>query len=420
MILQLGNNIKQALSSIRSNKLRSILTMLGIIIGVGSVIVLLAAGKGAQHLILQQVEDLGSNIIFILPGGDGGQRTGPPASARGIIVKTLTLSDAEAIMQKGNVPSASRVSTFTGLTRTQISLGNGKELSINAQGRDRTYFEMKNFTLASGRIWNSSEEKSLAKVAILGHKAKVNIFGEDSGNVVGQRIKVKNQNFQIIGVLSDTGGGLGAAFGQADDENIIVPVEVAQKYLLGVDYLAGLQIEAVSESQITPAIDQATKLLRDRHNIREGRENDFSIRTQKEALDILGTITSVFTLFLAAVAAISLIVGGIGIMNIMLVVVTERTKEIGLRKAIGARRKDILLQFLIESISVTLVGGTIGIAIGLLGSLGLAQAGGWPFELDLSAIALAFGVSAVFGIVFGLYPANKASKLNPIDALRYE
>lgn len=420
MILQLGNNIKQAYTSIKSNKLRSILTMLGIIIGVGSVIVLLAAGKGAQRLILQQVEDLGSNIIFILPGGDGGQRNGPPASSRGIIVKTLKLSDAEAIMKKGNVPSARRVSSFTGLSRSQISLGDNRELTINAQGRDRVYFEMKNFTLSEGRIWSTSEEKSLAKVAVLGFKAKKNIFGADAGNVVGQRIKVKNQNFQIIGVLGEKGSGLGAAFGQTDDENIIVPVEVAQKYLLGTDYISGMQIEAVSEDQIEPAITQATALLRDRHNIREGKENDFSVRTQKEALSILSTITDVFTLFLAAVAAISLIVGGIGIMNIMLVVVTERTKEIGLRKAIGARRKDILLQFLIESIMVTLVGGTIGISFGLLGSFGLAKVGGWPFELDFSAIGLAFGVSAVFGIVFGLYPANKASKLNPIDALRFE
>ena len=421
MFLQILNNFKQALFSIESNKMRSVLTMLGIIIGVASVIVLLAAGKGAQRLILAQVEDLGSNIIFALAGGDGGQRRGPPASARGIIVKTLKLSDAEALANPLNVPAVGRVSSFTGLSRTQLKIGNNdEEIGVTAQGRDRNFFIMRSYKLKEGRFWTEREEKGLSRVAILGGKAKKNIFGENAGNIAGKRIKLKNQSFEIIGVLEEKGSALGGAFGQTDDENVIVPVEVAQKYLLGVEYISGIMLEAKTAESIDSAIAEVQKVLRNRHQIRTGKEDDFSIRTQKDAIDILGTITGVFTLFLAAIAAISLIVGGIGIMNIMLVVVTERTKEIGLRKAIGAKRRDILFQFLVESVTITMVGGVLGIVIGLLGSFGLSKAGGWAFEVDMSAIALAVTVSAVFGIGFGLYPANKASKLNPIDALRYE
>lgn len=417
MFLQLTNSIKQALYSIKSNKLRSILTMLGMIIGVASVIVLLAAGKGSQSLVLARVQGLGSNIIFIQAGGSGSQRGGVPGASFGGTTKTLTMADLTALKDKELAPSVKSASGYTSTIRNTFKINDTDQVSVNTQGRDTAYFSQRNFTLEEGSLWTEEDEKALNAVAVLGSNAKTNLFPDTTESVIGKKIKIKGQSFEIIGVLQATGSSLG---GSSDDDGILVPLQTAQKLLLGVNYLQGIQVEATTADSVPFAQGEIEALLRSKHEIAADKNDDFTLRTQQETLDTLSSITEVQTLFLAAIAAISLVVGGIGIMNIMLVVVTERTKEIGLRKAIGASRQDVLLQFLIESVVVTIFGGSIGILIGLVGSYIVSNFGGWAFSIDFESIGLAFGVSAVFGVIFGLYPANKASKLDPIDALRYE
>jgi len=269
-------------------------------------------------------------------------------------------------------------------------------------------------------MWSADQESSLAKVAVLGANAKKDIFGDNAGNVVGKPLRIKGQTFRIVGVLEEDSAGITSLFGQGEADVILVPVEVVQRYVLGIDFLSGLMFEVVDGDRQEEVIVRVSDVLRANHKIKDGAENDFSIRTQDDIISVFTTITSVFSVFLASIAAISLFVGGIGIMNIMLVSVTERTKEIGLKKALGAQRSSILMQFIIEALVLTLVGGFIGIIVGLLGSFGFALAGGWDFIIDLGAVSLAVGVSAAFGLVFGFYPAWKAAKLDPIDALRYE
>ncbi len=420
MFPQITSNIKQALSSLRTSKLRTALTMIGMIIGVGSVILLLAAGKGAQQLILNQVADLGSNVVYLYAGGDGGERRGPPAAVRGVVTKSMKMRDAEMLRRNASSLGINNVSTATGGTAAQFKQSGKEEVVVGVQARDRYYFAIRKLEFAEGRIWSQEDEMSMKRVAVLGKGAKEDIFGQQMKSAVGQRIKIKEQTFTVVGVLEDKDSGIGGVFGQSDADSIIIPTQTSQQYLLGIDYISSIMFE-VNEGQDTEqVIARVEKMMRSNHKLREDEENDFSVRTQQDIVDVISTITGVFTLFLASIAAISLIVGGIGIMNIMLVVVSERTKEIGLRKAIGAKRRDLLTQFLIESLVITLFGGIIGIIIGMVGSFALSIVGGWDFTIDVESIALAVGVSAFFGIVFGLYPANKASKMDPIEALRYE
>lgn len=421
MIADILLTMRQAFGSLSGNKLRSLLTMLGIIIGISSVIVMLSAGQGAQQLLVSQVEDLGSNVVYMYAGGDGGARRGPPAAVRGVITKTMKLRDVEELQRLEKNLGIRNVSGFTSPSSVTMKRpGEDKEIRIGVQGRDRAYFTIRDLTFAEGALWSADQEASLAKVAVIGANAKDEIFGENAGNVVGESLRIKGQTFRIVGVLELSDGGVTSLFGQGEDDTILVPPEVAQKYLLGIDYLSGLMFEAVSAETQEASIERVADILRENHKIREGQENDFSIRSQDEIIEVFTVITSVFSIFLASIAAISLFVGGIGIMNIMLVSVTERTKEIGLKKALGAPRRSILLQFIIESLVLTLVGGAIGIVLGLLGSWGIALLGGWDFFIDGGAVLLAVSVSAAFGLVFGFYPAWKASKLDPIDALRYE
>lgn len=413
--------LRQAFGSLAGNKLRSLLTMLGIIIGISSVIVMLAAGSGAQHLLVSQVEDLGSNLVYIYAGGDGGARRGPPAAVRGVVTKTLKLRDVDELKRLEKSLGIRNVSGLTSAVSITIKRpGETSEKQVGVQGRDRAFFVTGNLDFAEGGLWTEEQEAGLAKVAVIGDEAKKKIFGENAGPVVGQQLKIKGQNFRIVGVLAPESAGVTSLFGQGNSQTVLVPVEVSQKYLLGIDFLSGLQFEVIDGDRQEEAIDAVTEVLRVNHKLKEGEESDFSIRTQKDIIDVFTTITSVFSIFLACIAAISLFVGGIGIMNIMLVSVTERTKEIGLKKALGAQRRTILLQFIVEALVLTLVGGAIGVVIGLLGAYGISFVGGWAFTIDMGAIMLAFSVSAAFGLIFGFYPAWKASKLDPIDALRYE
>lgn len=384
--------------------------MLGIIIGVGSVIVMLTVGQGAQRLILAEIEGLGSNLVILMSGEEGGSS----------LIQTLTNEDLDYMVRnKGQVPSLKLVSAFSSTYRAQMQVGRNPEVGIGVQGVDRNYFTMTNVSVGEGMPWTKDDEEGLKKVVILGTNAKKNIFGDNAGSVIGERLKIKGQTYRVIGVLKDSSSSVASMLGDDTQDNIYVPVTTAQKMLLGVDNtLMGAMLQATNEDTIESLKNEITEVLRRRHKLKDGFENDFQITSLDEFTEVLETATSIFTLFLSAIAGISLIVGGIGIMNIMLVVVTERTREIGLRKAIGAKRTDILIQFLIEALIITGIGGIIGIVGGLTLSVLIAKLGGLIFILDWFTIILAFSVSALFGIFFGMYPANKASKLDPIKALR--
>ena len=412
MILQISSAWRQAIRSLRASKLRSLLTMLGMIIGVGSVIVMLTVGKGAQRLILDEIEGLGSNLVFLISGAEG--------NLSSATAKSVTNEDLEYILRNKNaVPSLKRAGGFTSVYREQMKIGNNPEVGVGVQGVQREYFFMTNLTAGEGIFWSEADEQGVKKVAVLGANAKKNIFGEDAGNIVGKQIKIKGQNYRIVAVLGEKGSSIASALGDDTQDNIYVPATAAQKLLLGTNTnLWGAMLEARDKDSITSLKNEVTAVLRDRHKLKEGTDDDFRVSTQEQFSEILGTATGVFTLFLSAIAAISLFVGGIGIMNIMLVVVTERTREIGLRKAIGAKRTDILVQFLIEALLITGLGGLIGIVGGLGLSALIAMLGHLTFILDVTTIAMAFDISAFFGIFFGMYPANKASKLDPIAALR--
>lgn len=387
--------------------------MLGIIIGVASVIIMLTTGNGAKGLIVSEIEDLGSNLIFVIAGGEGSNQVDSTS------VNTFKNSDVDVLARKSGSNPLINVAAFTAIYRAQVQEGKRDEVGINVQGIDSVYFSISNLNFEQGKVWDTEEDRTVKRLAVLGSKARDKIFGKGAQNLVGKKVKLGAQSFQIVGVLEEKSSALGSLFGDDNAENVFVPTRTAQKVLLGTeDYVWGVYSQARDKFSVEKAKVFIEETLRKRHNIKEGRKNDFQIQSQDQILGIFNTITSVFTVFLAAIAAISLIVGGVGIMNIMLVVVSERTKEIGLRKALGAKRSDVLIQFLVEAIMITGVGGLIGVIFGLLVSFGFAVVAGWDFVIDPFIILLAFGVSAVFGIVFGMYPANKASKLDPIQALR--
>lgn len=417
MFSLIRQSIKMSLTALLSNKARSFLTMLGIIIGVAAVIIIVAVGAGAQSLIVAQVKSLGTNLVGILPGK--AEESGPPASVMGVVITTLTYDDAIALRNKKNVPNIVDAAAYS------VSIGTVTWGSVsydtNLRGTTASYLNVEGGELSEGRFFTEDEEKNLSRVAVLGSKAKTEIFGDS--DPVGQRIKIKKHTFEVIGVMKERGK---IAFQDYDDQ-IFLPVKTVQKLLSGVDYLGFIRAKIDNEADIPRAINDIEMTLRERHDIADqsGAGDDFTVQSAAEALDMITTITNALRFFLAAMAALSLLVGGIGIMNIMLVSVTERTREIGLRKAVGANNSNITWQFLLEAVIITSIGGIIGIVggvvISFLAAIIIRALGySWEFSISIWSVLLAFFVALAIGLIFGIYPAHKASKLEPVEALRYE
>ncbi len=403
--MNLAESIKMAGKTLLSNKLRSTLTMLGIVIGNASVIAMVGIGEAGQKYVNKQLESLGPNVLFVLPGNRETQRISFE------VPKTLVLADADAIATQ--VPTVAGVAPE--LNRRQVVTYRNRNTNVNIIGTTSTFPEVRDFDTAKGRFFTEVDTKRNNQVTVLGAKLAERLFG--SSNPVGAQLRIKDSSFQVIGVLEAKGSSLGADY----DEAALIPITTSANrlvgrnspYGIGLDYIV---LSARDANSVDAAEFQITNLLRQRHNI--NGEDDFTIRTQKDAMQTIGQITSALTIMLAAIAAISLIVGGIGIMNIMLVSVTERTQEIGLRKAIGATQQDILLQFIIEAVILSAAGGLIGTAIGVGGILLVAALTPLDAGLSVVAISLTVGVSGGIGLFFGVVPARRAAQLDPIVALR--
>lgn len=389
-----------------SNKGRSGLTVLGIVIGIGSVIAMIAVGQGSAQAITNNVQSLGTNLLTIMPGSQRGSAVrGGMGSAQ-----TLTIGDAEAIETIDGVKTVASVVSG----REQVTV-KGSNTNTSIYGIDLSYFSMKSIEIGSGSVFTEAQIEGKSKVAIIGPTTGEALFGEGI-DPTGQKIRIAGQEFTVIGVTVAKGGtGMGSS-----DDLIYIPIGTAQQYITGSSKLSTINVEVESAGLIDTTEEEITSLLLIRHNIVDSSNADFSIMNQADLLSAMTETSNTMTILLAAIAGISLVVGGIGIMNMMLTTVTERTREIGLRKAIGAKKKDIILQFLTEAVMLTFIGGIIGILFGWLASFGISQFGGITTKISLSSILLAFGVSAAIGIIFGYYPARRASRLNPIEALRYE
>jgi putative ABC transport system permease protein len=403
-------SLRIALRALMVNKMRSALTMLGIIIGVGAVIAMIAVGSGAKRRIAEQIASMGSNMLIVLSGSStsGGLRFGSGT------VPTLTVDDAKAILTE--IPSVRYVApNLSGVA--QVVFGN-QNWSTIVNGTTPEVLEIREWPLAEGRSFTQQDVDGATKVCLLGKTVVDNLFG--GIDPIGQIVRIKKVPFTVVGVLASKGQ---STWGQDQDDTIFVPLTTAQKRLFGMQFPGMVRIIAVQarEPEAMKSVEsQINDLLRQRHRLQPSQDNDFSVRNLTEIMSTAEQSASVMSLLLGAIASISLIVGGIGIMNIMLVSVTERTREIGIRIAVGAKGRDILLQFLIESLVLSLIGGTMGIGIGVVGTLILSKFTQWPTLFSVEAILLAFLFSGSVGVFFGFYPARKASMLNPIEALRYE
>jgi putative ABC transport system permease protein len=401
--------IEEAARTLTINKLRTGLAMLGIVIGIGSVIALISLGQGSQAAVSNQIQSLGANLLTVSPGSS---RSGFVQGGQGSAT-TLTLADAEAISTSTTATSIANVSPeYT--KRAQVT-ANGKNTNTSITGVRPIYSVIHKIDIADGQFITSVDDARQAKVAVVGPSVVSNLF-PDNVNPIGQSIRISGQSFKIVGVTVSKGG---SGFLNQDDV-IYVPLSTAQHVLFGATSLSSISVEAKSADVMTLAQDEVGYILLAQHKIANPSNADFSIFSQNDILSTASSVTGTFTALLSGIAAISLVVGGIGIMNIMLVTVTERTREIGLRKALGAKKKNIIAQFLVESIILTFAGGVIGMIIGILASLLISKVVGLPFTISVSSIALAIGVSGAIGIIFGWYPARRAANLQPIEALRYE
>ena len=409
-MINIPSTIKISLRALRVNKMRSALTILGIIIGVGAVITMLAVGTGARQRIGEQIASMGSNLLMVLPGAttSGGARMGAGSQM------TLSTSDAEAILKE--CPAVLHVAPVLGGV-AQVIYGN-QNWSTGVTGTTPAMLEVRDWPLSEGRPFAEEDVRSASKVCLLGQTVVDNLFG--SIDPIGQIVRIKNVPFTVIGVLDRKGQ---SPNGQDQDDTIYIPVTTAQKKIFGTTFpgmVRIIMVKAKGAEDLSQAEKQITELLRQRHRIAQKQDDDFTVRNLTQMMQAAEESAKIMALLLGAVASVSLLVGGIGIMNIMLVSVTERTREIGIRMAVGAKTWDIRLQFLIEALILSLIGGGIGIVIGVSGSQVLSTIAGWPTIISLFSIFLAFGFSGVVGIFFGFYPAMKASLLDPIEALRYE
>jgi putative ABC transport system permease protein len=405
--MRVGSTFKIAFRALRRNKLRSALTALGIIIGVGAVIAMVGIGNGAKAQVQAQIASLGQNVILVFSGSTtaSGIRTGWGGAG------TLKIEDAEAIRRE--VPGVIGVSEEV-VSTSQVAAGN-QNWYTRILGESPDYFDIRQWALADGAPFTEQDVRSANKVCVIGKTTASQIFGND--DPVGQTLRIKNVPFTVLGVLTPKGL---SAQGPDQDDVVIMPYTSAMKRVVGGTTLRNVNVQVASPADLDPAQQQITSLLRQRHNIRPGRDDDFTVRNQQEIAQAATATADVMTGLLGAIAGVSLVVGGIGIMNIMLVSVTERTREIGTRMAVGAHGRDILTQFLIEAVSLSALGGLLGIILGIGASKLLSAWKQWPSLISPISIVIAFLVSAAVGIFFGFYPARTAARLDPIDALRYE
>ncbi|MDE5998414.1 MAG: ABC transporter permease [Muribaculaceae bacterium] len=406
--MNIGSLSKIAIKALGNNKMRCFLTMLGVIIGVGAVIAMLAIGQGSKNSIKAQISEMGSNMIMIMPGAE--RRGGVRQSSDDM--QTLKPADYDAIVNQ-----ATTIANITPMVSSSGQWVNGNNnYPSQAQGVNTQFLDIRQRKVADGEMFTEADVKSAAKVCVLGKTLVDNLF-PDGTDPLGKVVRFGSIPLTVIGVLDEKGYN---TMGQDQDDLALVPYTTVMKRMLAVDYIQGLQASAIDENNTEETIAELTEILRTNHKLRPEQEDNFTIRSMQELAEMISSTSSMMTVLLAAVAGISLLVGGIGIMNIMIVSVTERTREIGLRMSIGATGRDIMTQFLIEAIIISVTGGLLGIILGALATWMIKIIVNWPVQIDPSSVVLSFVVCTVIGIIFGFYPAAKASNLDPIEAIRYE
>lgn len=414
--MTLIHSVKISFNNLMAVKFRSFLSILGIVIGVASVILIFSTGASGQKYILDRIQGVGSNLVAVLPGA--ADEEGPPAAAFGISVTTLTYDDLLALTNKKNVPQVEAGAGY--VSSTLVTTYKENKIAASITGVSSDYLNVENGEIAEGRFFTQGEDQGMARVAVLGTQIKEDLF--NGRNAINEKVKIKGKNYTVIGVFKERGS---AAFGSNQDGGVFIPLKTAQKQVLGINHLGFIRLKVSRPEEIGVAKANIKATLRDRHNITNPSNDDFSVRDLASALAMIEQVTDALRYFLLAIGAVSLLVGGVGIMNIMLIAVNQRIWEIGLRKAVGARNNDVLIQFLVESSTVSLIGGILGIIIGLLtafvaavviNKLGVQ----WDYLISGWSLVTAVSVSIGVGILFGLYPAKKASKISPMEALHYE